>query len=117
MTEKTQKQLLGIVQVGCSVLSHLTQKVASGVLPRGDLNMGTVQPGVGQGWSVKTCRKGRFSFELIHNIHKVSYPSFEHIVAQGLRYIGDGGHDVVCVHSDSEREDVVPVRVEAKYTR
>lgn len=31
------------------------------------------------------------------------YPSFEHIITQGLRYIGDGGHVVIFVR---ERDEV-----------
>ena len=33
----------------------------------------------------------------------VMYPSFEHIITQGLRYIGDGGHVVIFVR---ERDEV-----------
>lgn len=85
------------------MLLHLTQKVVSGVLPRGDLNIGTVQPGVGQGWSVKTWRKGCFSSKILQSKCTVMYPSFEHIITQGLRYIGDGGHVVIFVR---ERDEV-----------
>jgi len=50
-----QKSMCNIYAYTLPLSPHFTQMDVTGVLPLGDRTRGTVQPGVGQDWSVRTC--------------------------------------------------------------